>query len=165
MNIIDIIIVVAFALFIVLGLRSGLIKQLGSFAGLILAIILAKSLSAEVAALLHIGGEYATIWGYIIVFVAVLLSASAITYLLRKVVQLACLGPLDRLLGAVLGAIKCALILSLSFALFDFVNSSFEIVDKKVTESSQLYHPIISTSKYILPTLNWIEEKLPNSES
>ncbi|MFI3285243.1 MAG: CvpA family protein [Rikenellaceae bacterium] len=162
MNIIDIIIIACIALSAIFGFRDGAIRQAGALAAIVIALILAKSFCAEAAALLQIKGENAHIWGYIIVLILGFTATGFIANILSNVVSAVGLGFLDRIAGALFGAIKCILILSLLLVLFDLANNSFSIVDNTVTKSSKLYKPVISTSNYILPAIDWVEDQITN---
>ncbi|MFI3280565.1 MAG: CvpA family protein [Rikenellaceae bacterium] len=164
MNIIDIIILICLAISIVLGFKDGAIRQLGSLVGIILAIILAKAFGTQASELLGIGGDYPHIWGFAIVLIVALLAANVVTSMLTKIIRTVGLGIIDRLAGALLSAIKCALILSVLFSLFNIANESFKIVSASTLDGSMLYEPIVSTSDYILPTIEWIGDQIPSIE-
>lgn len=161
MNIIDIIIVAVAAIAIVMGLKDGAIGQLGTLAGIIISIFLAKSFGSEASALLGIGGTYSHIWGYAIVLVVSLVAVSLVAKLLRQLISAVGLGPLDRIAGALLSLVKYGLILSIAFSLFAMVNGAFGIVEQRKFDESQLYKPVLSISKYIMPAVEWVEEQLP----
>ncbi|MFI3264258.1 MAG: CvpA family protein [Rikenellaceae bacterium] len=163
MNIIDIIIIACIAISIALGIRNGAISQLGSFAGLIISIFAAKEYGAETGALLGITGEYTHVWGFIIILIITLVTVTIITNILSKFVSFVGLGGLDRLAGATLSALKCILILSLVLLLFDIFNKSTKLVDNKYIATSKLYAPTISVSQYILPTIEWVGDQLPET--
>lgn len=165
MNIIDLIIVVCVIAGCIWGFRDGVIRQLGSLAGIIIAIFLAKGFGHEAAQLLNIGGNNANFWGFVIVLILSLLLAAMLTNLLRKIVSVVGLGILDRLAGAALGGLKFILILSLTLLIVDFANKWTEIVDSKYISTSKLYAPTISVTQYILPTIEWVGENIPTPET
>ncbi len=160
MNSIDIIICVCFAVSIFFGLKDGVIRQLATLVGLVVAVILAKTFGEQVAQLLHIGGDYSTIWGYIIVLILSLIAVGVISKILRGLIKFAGLGFVDRLLGMALSLITCALIMSVIFSVVD----TFNVVSKESRESSILYAPVVSTSSYLLPALVWVESQIPSAE-
>ncbi len=162
MNIIDIIIVAALALSSILGFRDGVIRQLGSLAAIIVAVLFARTFGDDVAAGLAIKGDYAHIWGFVIVLLISMIGVGFIATLLRKIVSAVGLGALDRLAGALLGFIKGLLLLSIALALFNFINTAVQIVEPQTTKSSKLYEPIIATSGYIIPAYGWIEQQIPH---
>ncbi len=161
MNIIDTIIIICLIISTLWGFKDGAIRQAGALAAIIIAIILANAFGSTVAALLKIGGDYSHIWGYIIVLLLSMVAVGSVAHMLRTIVSVVGLGLLDRLLGALLGLVKSALILSLIFSLYNFANSSLSLFESSAVESSKLYAPITSTSSYIMPTIDWIEEQLP----
>ncbi len=165
MNIIDIIILIFLAVGLVLGLKDGAIRQVGTLAGIIVAIFLAKGFGSTVASILGITGQYANIWGYAIVLIASLIVVGLVAKLLRKIVSAVGLGAIDRLAGGVLSLFKYALILSVLFSLFDLVNKPMNIVSEKTIASSKLYTPVVSTSSYILPAIDYLSDQIPEIET
>ncbi len=162
MNIFDIIIVVCLVVSAILGFKDGAIRQLGTLAGIIIALFLAKGFGSTVSALLGIGGEYAHVWGYIIVLVASLIGVVFLAKLLRNLVKGLGLGVIDNIAGAAFSLIKCTLLLALALWAFNFVNVSFKLVDNKTTEESKLYGIVLSTTQYIAPTIDWVSDQLPD---
>lgn len=171
MNIIDIIICICFAISIYFGLKKGATRQLCSLVGVIIAIILAKTMGSDVAKMLSIKGDYATIWGYIIIFLLALIATGIVSHLLRKIIKFAGLGSLDHILGVVISAVKCTLLLAVTFILINTLGEQERDGKKekselsKTIESSALYNPIASTAKYIHPSIKWIEEQIPQTNS
>ncbi len=161
MNIIDIIILICLALSAVLGFKDGLIRQLGSLIGIILSIILANTFGSQVAAALGIGGDYANIWGFVIVLLVSFAAVGLVAWVLHKIVSAVGLGIINRLVGAAFGVLKCALILSAAFWAFNIVNNSLNMVKKETLNASKLYEPTVSVSKYIFPAIDWVESQIP----
>ena len=121
MNWLDIGILGVLALFTVLGVYWGLIRQVLALGGLIVGIIVAGRYGPEVAAWLTSftnSDPFADWLGFIIVLVGVSAVASIIASLLRVFAGLLFLGWLDHLLGGVLGLIQatiaCGILLALS---------------------------------------------------
>ncbi len=164
MNVIDIIIIVCLVIAILWGIKDGAIRQAGSLAAFVVALLLAKSFGPQVATLLGINGQYAHIWGYAIVAIICFVGVGLVATTLRKVVSAVGLGSLDRLAGGVLSFLKCALLLSLIFSLFNILNGSYSLVDKATIDGSKLYRPVVSTSSYILPAIHWAGDQLPKDD-
>jgi|HigsolmetaAR206D_1030411.scaffolds.fasta_scaffold08447_3 membrane protein required for colicin V production len=121
MNWLDISMLVILALFTVLGIYWGLIRQVLAIGGLIVGIIAAGRYGPEVAAWLtsFTNDDILTGWlGFIIVLIGVSAAASIIASILRVFVGLLFLGWVDHMLGGVLGFIQaslaCITILALS---------------------------------------------------
>ncbi len=164
MNIIDIIILACLALGAVLGFRDGAIRQLGTLAGIIVAIVLAKSLASSVSSLLGLSGDYAHIWGYVIVLVVSFVAVAFLSKLLRNIVSAVGLGIFDRIGGALVSAFKFALFLSLAFSLFNMVNSHIRLLGDDTIEGSKFYSTVVSSSSYIMPAIGWVGDQIPEIE-
>lgn len=118
MNWLDIIIIVVAALLGFVGLRNGVIRTAFGLAGLIGGIALAGRYYGGLAALLSpTGATWATTAGYAIILIATLVAAGVVGWFVAKLVHLAMLGWLDRLVGFVLGvfvgSMLCAAILAI----------------------------------------------------
>ncbi|MFI3323253.1 MAG: CvpA family protein [Rikenellaceae bacterium] len=161
MNIVDIIIAVCLVVSVILGFKDGAIRQLGTLAGIIIALFLAKIFGSTVSAILGIGGEYAHIWGYIIVLIVSLIAVGFLAKMLRKIIKAVGLGAIDNIAGAVFALIKCSLLLALAFWIFNFVNVSFKLVDSKIFDESKLHSVVLSSTQYIAPTIDWVSDQLP----
>jgi len=106
MNWLDIVIIVVLVLSVLGGLKNGLIKSALGFAGLLLGIFLAGRYYAQVGGWLPIeDAAVAGIIGYVVIFIAVVVAASLVGLLLRRIIAMVMLGWADRLLGAVFGLV------------------------------------------------------------
>ena len=107
MNWLDIVLAIVLVVGIVLGLKSGLIKMVISFAGLILAIFLAGRFYVAFADKLTFisSDQVARIVAYIIIFILVMIVAAIASWLLTKLVSAILLGWINRLAGAIVGLI------------------------------------------------------------
>jgi len=104
MNWLSILIIVVAVLMGLVGLRQGIIRTVFGIAGLIGGIVLAGRYYGDLARLLSPGGTlWASIAGYAIILIATLVVAGLIGHFLAKLVSLAALGWLDRLIGLILG--------------------------------------------------------------
>lgn len=111
---IDLTLLAVLALSVVAGALRGLVSEVMSLAGWVVAWLLAQAWALDVAAALHIGepgGQVARLAGLVITFVATLLAWRLLTWLLQQVIHATPLAPLDRLLGAVFGAVRGGVIL------------------------------------------------------
>ena len=111
---IDLTMLAVLALSVVAGVLRGLVSEVMSLAGWVVAWLLAQAWALDVAAALHIGepgGQIARLSGLVITFVATLLAWRVLTWLLQQVIHATPLAPIDRLLGAVFGAVRGGLIL------------------------------------------------------
>jgi len=107
-------VIAALVLSVLVGMVRGLVFELMSLAGWVLAFFAAQWLADTVAAWLPIGAPDAS-WRYalafVLVFVAVAFVAGLVTALLRKLIVAAGLRPVDRTLGAAFGFARGAVAL------------------------------------------------------
>jgi membrane protein required for colicin V production len=105
----------------VMGLWRGFISELFSLGAWILALVLAPFFAAEAGKLVAPAAASDAIryaLGYLAVLVVVLLGGGLLSWLAQQLVQGVGLKPVDRLLGAVFGLLRGALIvLALAFVL------------------------------------------------
>jgi len=116
-NILDWVIVVSIAIFVFNGFRRGFLREVAGLLGIIIALLLAirllNDLSVIVAHYLGLSPQIAVVVTAILIFIGVLLFFILLAKLLRKLLDLANLGWIDRLLGSLLGLVKGAIILSI----------------------------------------------------
>ena len=118
MNWLDIVIVVVAGILGFVGLRNGNIRTAFGFAGLIGGLVLAGRYYSGLAALLSPGGAiWATIAAYAIILIATIIVAGVVGWFVARLVHIAALGWLDRLIGCILGVfiggMLCAAILAI----------------------------------------------------
>lgn len=117
MNALDYAWLAVLGLSVLLGLWRGVIRELFSLAGWVLAILAALTFTADAAALLP--QDFATptvrtVLVFAVIFLAVLLALAFAGLLLARAFHAAGLGLPDRILGAVFGFARGALILFLA---------------------------------------------------
>ena len=114
MALLDWAVVAALALSVLVGMVRGLVFELMSLVGWVLAFFVAQWFADPVAAWLPVGAPEAT-WRYalafVLVFVAVAFAAGLLTALVRRLVVAAGLRPVDRTLGALFGFARGAVVL------------------------------------------------------
>lgn len=98
----------------VLGIWRGLVYEIMSVLGWVAAFVLAQWLAGDVAARLPMGGasgavRYAA--GFVLVFVAAAFAGGLLAWLVRRLVEAMGLRPVDRVLGAVFGLVRGAVLL------------------------------------------------------
>ncbi len=69
------------------------------------------------------------------------------------------LGFFNKILGAVFGVLKYALILSIVFLIYDQINSSLKFLNKEKAKESVLYEPVMNLAPTIFPNLVKVVEK------
>ena len=148
MNTLDLLILIGLAGGLIIGLRSGLIKQALSFVGMLVAFVLSLHLmtpGGEMAAgSLGISEDIAPLVGFVLVFLLVQVAVFGLTKLLEAVIGALKLSWANRLLGGGVGAFKACLVLSVVFLVFGFLN-----VPSEDTRNESAFYAPVST---MLPT-------------
>jgi membrane protein required for colicin V production len=114
MNGIDLVLVIILAMFILLGFRKGLLKEVIGFIGLVVAFWTAMRFTKAAAGLfpkLSIPAREALT--FLVILVGVFLLFHLAGFLLRKLIKASPLAILDRLGGVALGLLKGGLLLSI----------------------------------------------------
>lgn len=160
MNTVDIVILLILLFAAYRGVREGLIIQGLSIIGVALGIWFASSHGEAVATILGIKSAYASIWGFVIVVIAVVVIVAIAARFIRLLLKFVGFGLLDVILGGALSVIKFLVVLSVIFSAFDVVNHAYNIVDHKHIEQSKLYRPIANVSTMITPAWKWTQDQL-----
>jgi membrane protein required for colicin V production len=153
MNTLDYTILIGGALFIILGIYWGLIRQVLSLVGLVVGVAMAGRYGPDVADWLSsfvADPVFAGAFGFIAVLLLVSAAASLVASLLRIFVGLLFLGWIDHLLGGVLGLLQAALAaaaLLLGMATFPLPAWS------EALQSSTLAEPLLRVGGIFTPIL------------
>jgi membrane protein required for colicin V production len=138
---------------IVRGLMSGFIRSLSVFVGLILGITLAQTYAADLSPIISewftLSARQCLSLAYVVIFIAVMLLVAIVARILDKFLHLILLGWLNKLLGALFGFFKWAIILSFFIMVIEYANSKFEFLSPEKKSESLLYEPI----KKVVPTI------------
>ena len=86
--------------------------------------------------------RYINIASFIITFIIIVLVVQLAGKFLTKIADFAMLGLLNKLAGAIFGALKVAVILGALLVFFERANSSVNLVKSETLEESALYEPI-----------------------
>lgn len=162
MTTLDLAILGGVALGLVVGLRAGLIKQIASIVGLLLAFVLAVQLMRPVGVLisrsLDVSPSISPLVGFVLVFMGVQIIVFAAVKATEAIVGALKLGAVNRLLGGAVGAFKAVLALSVAFLVLGYLGAPNE----PVRNASALYGPVAS----VLPaSWSYIEQRLPQLRS
>lgn len=154
----DICILLPLAWGLVRGLYKGLVLSIGSFIGLVLGIFVAYTYASELA------GEM-TKWftlsysvcyalAYFFIFIAVALVAFLVAKLIDKFLSIITLGWLNKLLGALFGVLKYAMVLSVLINLCEYAGNYVNIIPQDSKEKSFLYRPVKKLVPWVLPYID-----------
>ncbi len=157
MRILDIVLLLCFVPEIILGLVKGFVKQAISLASIVMGVWLASRFSASTAtwlsSYLAIDIRLLRILTFAVVVILTILLLYWTGELLTKVIKLATLGWLNRLLGAIFAAVKTLLILGILIMVFEGLNSRFDFVPASSLDSSPVWCTIRDSAGKVFPYL------------
>jgi membrane protein required for colicin V production len=157
MGIIDIVLGALILFGLVRGFMKGLFVEVASLVALIAGVYGAIHFSNFAAEFLQTKTEWnektINIAAFTITFVIIVLAIAIAGKALTKLADFAALGIINKLLGALFGALKIALVLSVILNIFDKMNSTITFVDEEHTENAILYKPVKSMFPIIFPNL------------
>ncbi|MCP4882919.1 MAG: CvpA family protein [Flavobacteriales bacterium] len=163
MNTIDIIIGIILIFGTVNGFMKGLFIEVTTLVGLVLGVygaihfshFLGDFLKDSVAwdeSLIQVVAFAGT---FLIILIALVLLGKAMT----KIAETIALGFFNKLVGAIFGFVKYALILSIVLIVYDEINTSIRFMEKKKAKESILYEPIKNFAPAIFPNLVRVVDK------
>lgn len=164
MNILDLVVYIVLLLALYEGWRRGLILQLCSLVGIVVAIWLAARYGDVVGRWLGMDEAVAVAGGFAVVLVVTLVAVAVAGHLLRKIFRFAGFGLLDILLGIVVAVIKYLLLLSVAFAALERLNADHALVERRTIESSHWYEPVRGLADRVFPFIDWVGEQIPAME-
>ena len=155
MSVIDIIIGALILYGVVKGLFKGLFVEVTSLLALLVGVYGAVHFSNYAAEILLNNFDWSAkttkITAFATTFVAIVLAISLAGKALTKLADFAALGLLNKLLGALFGGTKIALIISVLLLIFSTLNKSIPFVSNDEIKTSLLYSPIKSLAPMVLP--------------
>ncbi|MGN0191045.1 MAG: CvpA family protein [Candidatus Cryptobacteroides sp.] len=157
MAVFDIIVLVCIGIAVFFGIFKGFIRQAVSFAGLFIAVWLGTKATLPISTWLHQWIDLDIVVLKVIAFIAIffttLLAMALMGKLLDKVIRVAMLGWLNRLLGAVLSVCECLFFLGMGLMLFDALNSAFNLTAQEKLDESMCYAPLKTLAYAVFPYL------------
>lgn len=157
MSVIDIVLGALLLFGLIRGLFKGLFVEVASLLALVLGVYGAIHFSYFAAEFLQTKTEWnektINITAFAITFVIIVLAISLAGKALTKIADFAALGILNKLLGALFGALKIGLILSILLTVFDKMNNTLPFLDDEDLEDSVLYEPIKSLAPMLFPSI------------
>lgn len=137
------------------GFIKGGLKQFAGIVGLIVGLLLARAmyvaLGEKLAAELGTSVTIAQIISFLMIWIIVPLVLSLLASALTKVIEFIHLGIINRLLGAILGAAKFALVISLLAGFVEYIDDKDQLVSKEIKEKSTLYYPVKGLLDWCIP--------------
>jgi membrane protein required for colicin V production len=135
------------------GLKNGLFVEIASIIALIAGLYGAIHFSYIAGDYLSKNMEwnerYINIASFIITFIVIVIVVQLAGKFLTKIADFAMLGLLNKLAGAIFGALKVAVILGALLVFFERANSSVNLVKSETLEESVLYEPIKEIGAFV----------------
>lgn len=157
MDTLDIIILVCFIPAFILGISKGLVKQLTSLAALVVGAVLACKYSPVLGEWLSryilIKESLMNVICFTIIAILAILLLNILGNLICKIIKIATLGWLDKLLGIVFALLKAVIVIGLFITVFDGLNNSFEFVSKETLDESLMYGAVKDACNVIFPSI------------
>ena len=153
MNYLDIALIIPIVYGLIQGFSRGIVKEVTSLVSLVIGVYIAINFSfyldVHLEGLMQKNKELIPIISFAIVFAATLIIIRVIGYLLEKITNALALGVISKLLGAIFGSIKIAVLLS---ALI-FFEQKIELIPKDVLKNSILKEPIENILVVLIPEI------------
>ena len=157
MNYLDIVLAIPLLWGLYKGISKGIVKELSSLVALIVgiygAVHFADSIHPYLKEQFSIESSFVPIVSFAITFIMIVLLVRLIGILLDKVIKMAALGVISKLLGGIFGVFKTAFIISgllLVINTFDYYLKLIPVDQKK---ASILYQPISEMIPSIMPNV------------
>lgn len=163
MNTIDIVIVVILLFGLIKGFLKGLFIEITSLVGLVLgvygAIHFSYFLSDILKSRVSWDASMIQIVAFAGTFLIILLALVFLGKALTKIAETVALGFFNKILGAIFGLLKYALILSIVFLVYDQISDSLKFINKREAKQAVLYEPVKKLAPTIFPGFVKIVEK------
>ena len=153
MNYLDIALVIPIIYGLVQGFSRGIVKEITSLVSLIIGVYIAINFSfyldSYLEDFLKENKQIIPIISFATVFAGTLIIIKILGYLLEKITNALALGIISKLLGAIFGSIKIALLMSVLV----FFEQKIELVPKDVVKESILKEPVESILVVLIPEI------------
>ncbi len=164
LSVLDWIIIAIIALGVVLGFMKGAIKQAATMVGLIAGLLLARALFSQLGEKLAVElgttVSVAQVIAFFMIWILVPIVFLILASMLTKALEIVHLGIVNRLLGALFGALKYAFIVSIAISFLEYIDSKDELINRTVKQSSLLYYPVKELSGLFIPTLKNVTNEI-----
>lgn len=172
MNYLDIIICIPLVWGLYKGFTKGLVVEAASLVAFGLGVWGGVHFSNYVAEKIRISldwqSEYLPIVSFALTFLLIVIIIFLLAKIVQRLVEGMSLSAVNKLGGAVFGALKYAFIMSVVIYIIDAVEKSYPIVSIKAQKSSLLYEPVGKVAPLLIPTLKDtqpIESLLPSPKN
>ncbi len=135
------------------GLKNGLFVEIASLLALIAGIYGAIHFSYitgdYLSERMDWNERYISITAFVITFILIVILVHTAGKFLTKIANFAMLGLLNKIAGALFGALKVAVILGALLIFFDRINENIGLVDDELKKESALYQPVKDLGAFV----------------
>lgn len=142
------------------GARQGIIRQVMGLAALILGIFLAWRFGHDLGSVFGLDGTGATIAGFTVILVVVILSVSLLGRLTRGLFKLVGLGIFDNILGIAFSGLKMLLIAGVLLMLVEFADPHGKVITRQIRTSSPMYKVVTAVTGFVFPYVDMVTGKV-----
>jgi len=157
MNLLDLVLIIPLVWGLYRGFVKGFIIQLAGIAAFLLGVLGAIHFSAFAADFMErkMGWHYAhtQLAAFAITFLAIVILVFFLAKLMEKAVKMAALGIVNKLAGALFGALKFVLITGSFLYLLSSIENRFRLIPGKTQETSVLYKYYMMGIKTAIPAI------------
>ncbi|MDR2814191.1 MAG: CvpA family protein [Prevotellaceae bacterium] len=158
MNIFDIVFALLFCIAVYSGVKQGLIMQVAALLSILLGVYCAAKFSGFLASWITgfgVGTQAVSIISFALAFIGVVILARLAGHVAQRIVRLALLGWLNRLLGVIFSLAKMALIISITLLIINTIDGELHFMPREKVSKSKLYTPLSSLAPSLLPYLDF----------
>lgn len=156
-NVLDLVFGVIIIVVAIMGAFKGFVRQivglLSIFAGVWCAFKFSSWAAMKVQQWCHAGERTMYIACFIIIVVLVILLGWLLARFIEKILKITTLGWLNRLLGAILGAAKIILLLSVIVYAFNRINTNWNLVSNATLKESSIWVWLVDLYEKVFPYL------------
>ena len=156
-NVLDLVFGVIIIVVAIMGAFKGFVRQviglLSIFAGVWCAFKFSSWAAVKVQQWCHAGERTMYIACFIIIVVLVILLGWFLARFIEKILKINTLGWLNRLLGAILGAAKIILLLSVIVYAFNRINTNWNLVSNATLKESSIWVWLVDLYEKVFPYL------------
>jgi len=157
MSVLDIVLAALILFGLVRGLMKGFFVEIASLVALVAGVYGAIHFSNYAATFIDENSEWdektVNIVAFAVTFLIIVFVIALAGKALTKLADFAALGIVNKLLGAVFGALKVAVMLSVILNIFDSMNRAIPFTDEETIEDSVLYTPVKALVPMIFPAI------------
>lgn len=157
MNIVDLVLVLILLYGVIRGFFRGFLAELASLvafiAGIYGAVYFSHIIGDFLAARVSWNITFVNLIAFAITFFIIVFLISLAGRFLTTAANLAFLGIINKLLGAVFGLIKVAFITSVVIMFFNATGEEVNLVEEETLEESRLYDPIRVMAPAVIPSI------------